>query len=172
MVPYPRIPAIRSAPQKISDEFWQEVEPLIPVKVRAEGQAYRRQPGAGRKPLPARKAFEAVVYVLRTGTPWKSLPKSFGSASAIHRHFDAWHAGGFFTKLWHAGLAEHEEMEGIAWQWQKTPEREAHDDAGFVRAGATPQRQAGEHPVVQAIVRRDWQPALARRRQKKAQTQP
>jgi len=29
-----------------------------------------------------------------------------------------WEQAGFFVALWQAGLAEHEEMEGIAWRWQ------------------------------------------------------
>ena len=28
---------------------------------------YQRGPGAGRKPMPTRRVFEAIVYVLRTG---------------------------------------------------------------------------------------------------------
>jgi transposase len=41
--------------------------------------------------LPARKVFEGIVYVLRTGCQWKALPKEeFGSASAIHKYFLQW----------------------------------------------------------------------------------
>ncbi len=60
----------------------------------------------------------AIVYVLRTGCQWKALPKGFGSASAIHPHFQQWRRPGFFLALWRAGLAEYDEMEGIAWEWQ------------------------------------------------------
>jgi putative transposase len=65
-----------------------------------------------------RKVFSAIVYVLRTGCPWKALPKGFGSASAVHKHFQQWHRAGFFLALWRSGLAEYDEMEGIAWDWQ------------------------------------------------------
>lgn len=47
----------------------------------------------GRKPMPAREVFSAIVYVLRTGCQGKALPKEFGSASAIHKHFQQWHRG-------------------------------------------------------------------------------
>ena len=61
----------------------------------------------------------AVVYVLRTGCQWKALPKErFGSASAVHKRFLEWEKAGFFEALWKAGLAEYEQMEGIAWRWQ------------------------------------------------------
>ena len=68
--------------------------------------------------MPARTIFSAIVYVLRTGCQWKALPKEFGSASAIHKHFQQWQRAGLFLALWRSGLAEYEEMEGIAWDWQ------------------------------------------------------
>ncbi len=68
--------------------------------------------------MPPRRVLAAIVYVLRTGCQWKALPKEFGSASAIHLHFQQWHRAGFFLALWRAGLAEYDEMEGIAWDWQ------------------------------------------------------
>jgi putative transposase len=68
--------------------------------------------------MPWRQVFSAIVYVLRTGCQWKALPKEFGSASAVHLHFQQWHRAGFFVGLWRAGLVEYDEMESIAWDWQ------------------------------------------------------
>jgi hypothetical protein len=48
----------------VTDDFWQRVEPLIPVRTRVADKAYLRKPGAGRPPKPARQVFEAVVFVL------------------------------------------------------------------------------------------------------------
>jgi len=102
----------------VSDAFWAKVEPLIPVPQRSADRAYLRKPGGGRKPMPPRQIFTAIVYVLRTGCQWKALPREFGSASAVHLHFQKWQAAGFFLRLWQAGLAEYDEMEAIAWNWQ------------------------------------------------------
>ena len=102
----------------VSEEWWAKVEPLVPVKQRSLGRRYRRKPGAGRKPMAARSIFSAMVYVLRAGCQWKALPKEYGSASAVHRHFQDWQRAGFFLKLWQAGLAEYDGMEGIAWEWK------------------------------------------------------
>src|ERR1019366_4013324 len=102
----------------VSDAFWAKVEPFVPVATRSDGGEYRRRPGAGRKPMPARQVFSAIVYVLRTGCQWKALPREFGSASAVHAHFQRWQCSGFFLRLWRGGLAEYDDMEGIAWRWQ------------------------------------------------------
>ena len=86
----------------MSDDLWHKVEPLIPVRKREQGRPYQRKSGAGRKPMAARQILSAIVYVLRTGTRWKALPRNFGSASAVHQHFQNWYRAGFFRKLWQA----------------------------------------------------------------------
>jgi transposase len=111
--------AKRAESWTVTDAFWQRVEPLIPPRAAVPGKRYVRKPGAGRPPKPARQVFEAIVYVLRTGCQWKALPRErFGSASAVHKRFLEWERAGFFEALWKAGLAEYDEMEGIAWRWQ------------------------------------------------------
>ena len=152
----------RSSPKRISDGFWALVKPLIPAKLRKSGKSYRREPGAGRKPIPARRVFAAITYVLRTGSPWKSGPRSFVSASAIHRYFDSWHAAGFFLRLWEAGLAEHEEMEGIAWQWQRSDEVDFRDKLK-PESISMPANQRDTLSRDQRIQPRTWQPSLTRR---------
>src|SRR5487761_663574 len=100
------MPQIKS--WEVSDELWAKVEPLLPVRQRPEGRKYRRRPGGGRKSMPPRKIFCAIVYVLRTGCQWQALPKEFGSASAIHKHFQQWRRAGFFLALWRSGWAEYD----------------------------------------------------------------
>ena len=104
------------------------------------------------------------MYVLRTGCQWKALPREqFGSGSAIHKRFLEWEQAGFFSALWRARLAEHDEMEGIAWRWQSY-------DVAFLKA--PPARQSvGPNPTdrrkkwkqANAVGRRRWGPAIDRR---------
>nr|WP_217704950.1 IS5 family transposase [Victivallis sp. Marseille-Q1083] len=103
---------------EVSDAFWSKVEPLIPRARRDSNREYQRRRGAGRKPLEARRVFEGIVYVLRTGIQWKALPREYGSSSSIHRYFQRWLKAGLFQKLWKKGLAEYDELEGISWRWQ------------------------------------------------------
>jgi transposase len=104
---------------EVSEELWNKIEPLVPVpEIRKEGRLYQRKRGAGRKALPARQVFEAIVYVLRTGIQWKALPRYYGSSSSVHKRFQQWASSGFFQEIWRAGLAEYDGMHGIAWEWQ------------------------------------------------------
>jgi len=101
---------------------------------------YRRKPGGGRKPLDPRRVFEGIVYVLRTGCQWKALPEErFGSASSIHKYFRLWAAAGVFVRLWRKGLAEYDDLEGIAWRWQSL-------DGGMVKAPLA-QEAVGPNPT-------------------------
>src|SRR3989338_2244613 len=104
---------------EVTDEFWKRVEPLVPVRTRTTDKPYQRKSGGGRKPKDARLVFEAIVYVLRTGCQWKALPvERFGSASAVHKRYLDWEKAGLFEALWKKGLAEYDDLEGIAWRWQ------------------------------------------------------
>jgi putative transposase len=100
----------RTKPWKVSDEFWEKVEPLIPP-------APSRAKGARRR-MDDREAFSAMIYVLRTGIQWNALPREMGASSTVHDRYQEWEREGFFEELWRAGLAEYEELEGIEWEWQ------------------------------------------------------
>jgi transposase len=103
----------------VTDELRQRVEPPIPQRQRPPEKQFVRKPGAGRPAKPARLVFEAIVFVLHTDCQWKALPRErFGSASAIHARFFQWEKAGLLEALWRAGLAEYQELQGIAWRWQ------------------------------------------------------
>lgn len=155
------MPQIKS--WEVSDEFWARVEPLVPTRQRPEDRPYRRAPGGGRKPLPARQIFAAIVYVLRTGVQWKALPKEFGSASAVHAHFQRWQRAGFFVALWQRGLAEYDGLEGIAWQWQSIDGALLKAPLALECVGRNPTDRGKKRTQAQSVGGRPWGPALARR---------
>jgi transposase len=136
---------------EVSDEFWKRVEPLIPPPSRKPAEQYRRRPGAGRPRKDPRVVFEAIVYVLRTGCQWKALPQEFGSGSAIHAYFLKWEAAGFFEKLWQAGLAEYDDLKGIAWRWQSI-------DGSMMKAPLA-QEAVGRNPTDRGKKRQQASPA-------------
>jgi len=148
----------------VSDAFWEKVEPLIPSIGRDPDKTYKRKAGGGREPIPSRRIFGAILYVLRTGCQWKALPKErFGSPSAIHTHFMRWMGMGFFIALWRSGLAEYDEMEGISWSWQGI-------DGALVKAplareavGRNPTDRGKKRNQTAFIDGRPWSPVINRR---------
>ena len=107
--------------------------------------------------------FAAIVYVLRTGCQWKALPKEYGSASAIHLHFQQWHRAGLFVALWRAGLAEYDEMEGIAWDWQSVDGAMAKAPLAVEWVGANPTDRGKKWAQTKFVGRRAWRPAVDHR---------
>ena len=147
----------------VTDEFWQRVEPLIPARSAAD-KIYVRKPGAGRPPKPARLVFEAIVYVLRTGCQWKALPKErFGSASAVHKRFLEWEAAGFFEAVWRAGLAEYDQMQGIAWRWQSVDGAMMKAPLAQESVGPNPTDRGKKGQQATPVGGRSWRPVVARR---------
>jgi transposase len=60
----------------VSDELWNEIEPLIPKK--------RPRPDKkGRPPVDARRALVGIVFVLRSGIAWNLLPIEMGCGSGV-----------------------------------------------------------------------------------------
>ena len=149
----------------VSDAFWERVEPLIPPRpTRPPRRKFARRPGGGRKPKDARVVFEAIVYVLRTGCQWKALPQErFGSASAIHKRFLEWEKAGFFVALWQAGLAEYDEMEGIAWRWQSIDGALLKAPLAQESVGPNPTDRGKKWKQADAAGRRPWCPAVDHR---------
>ncbi len=72
----------------------------------------------GRPRIDDRRAFAAMIYVLRTGIQWNAEPMELGASSTVHDRFQEWEKQHFFQVLWQAGLAEYDEVQGIEWEWQ------------------------------------------------------
>jgi transposase len=149
---------------EVTDEFWKRVAALIPVRERPSDQSYTRKLGAGRKPKDPRLVFEAIVYVLRTGCQWKALPaERYGSASAIHARFLQWEKDGFFEALWKAGLAEYDDVEGIAWRWQSIDGAMMKAPLAQSSVGPNPTDRGKKWQQAPFAGRRSWRPVVARR---------
>jgi len=110
-----------------------------------------------------RQIFSAIVYVLRTGCQWKALPREFGSASAVHLHFQKWQESGFFLRLWQAGLAEYDEMEAIAWNWQSIDGAMHKAPLATECVVPNPTDRGKKWAQTKPDSRRNWRPAIARR---------
>ena len=82
----------------ITDELWAAFGPLVDRAKR------NRQ---GQKPeLPDRLFFEALLYLARTGIPWRDLPSEFGRWDAVYNRFRRWVGSGALRRLFVALTAE------------------------------------------------------------------
>jgi putative transposase len=121
--------SMRTHPWEVDDALWARVQPLIPPPL----PSLR----GGRARVDDRRAFGAILYVLRTGCQWNALPKELCSSSTAHRRFQEWEAGGFFRALWEAGLTQYDELRGIEWEWQAVDGAMTKSLSGAPRPGPT-----------------------------------
>lgn len=78
----------------LNDDSWAIVEPLLP----------RNQPGARR--VDDRRVISGILYVMRTGCPWRNCPSEYGPSTTIYNRFNRWSRRGMWQKIYEALAAE------------------------------------------------------------------
>ena len=68
---------------RLSDEQWERIRHHFP-----EENVPASRPG--RKPIPARRILEAVLWILNTGAQWHMLPQCYPNYKTVHRRFQQW----------------------------------------------------------------------------------
>ena len=53
----------------------------------------------GRPRRDPRIVLDGILWVLRTGSPWRDLPEEFGPWQTAWRMFDQWNAEGLFVEI-------------------------------------------------------------------------
>jgi len=79
-------------PDDLTDKEWELIEPLLPKGPR----------GQGRKPkYERREMLNAMFYVLRTGCPWRHLPKDLPPWKSVYHLFRIYRLRGVFERIHH-----------------------------------------------------------------------
>ena len=73
----------------VGDAAWEKVAPLLPGKASDPGATARDN----------RLFLEAVLWMVRTGAPWRDLPEMFGNWNSVFRRFSRWAQTSIFEQL-------------------------------------------------------------------------
>jgi len=92
---------------KLSDNQWQEIGRALPEK------PFKRS--VGRPPIDDRRCFEAILWLKSHGVPWKDLPQSFGSRSAINHRMSMWISTDVWPRMVAIFLAQLTKKERAFW---------------------------------------------------------
>ena len=65
----------------ISDEKWAVIGPMLEKK---------KTETRGRKRKDDRLMFNGILWILKTGAPWRDLPAEFGPWNTVHKRFLEW----------------------------------------------------------------------------------
>ncbi|CAH8246700.1 IS5 family transposase, partial [Paenibacillus melissococcoides] len=75
---------------EIRDDQWERLKDLLPPE---------RKPQGGRPAIDNRKMFNAMLWVIRSGAPWRDLPEHYGSWSSVYSSFRRWEKAGIFDRM-------------------------------------------------------------------------
>ena len=77
---------------KLTDEQWGLIEHLMPGKV--------GDPGAHGED--SRQFVNGVIWMARTGAPWRDLPEQHGEWNSVFQRFNRWSKSGVWTRVFQA----------------------------------------------------------------------
>lgn len=79
----------RAYPSDLTDEQWALIDPLIPLPSTE-----------GRPPIHSRRELlNAILYVLRSGCPWRLLPHEFPAWQTVYWYFRRWQREGVWDQI-------------------------------------------------------------------------
>ena len=74
---------------ELTDQQWRQLEPLLPRH--------------GRRPLRGDRAFiNAILFLMKTGCPWRDLPERTGNWKTVYHRFANWSRAGHFERIFKA----------------------------------------------------------------------
>jgi transposase len=90
----------------LTNEEWEKLQPLLPPQKQK----------TGRPALDHRQIINGILWILRTGAPWRDMPERYGIWSTISSRFYRWRKAG----TWDGLLKEIQEKAAAANQldWQ------------------------------------------------------
>ena len=105
---------------ELTNEQWTRIEPII-LKTTPE-----KDP-RGRKLKPPRDVLNGILWILRTGAPWKDMPARYPPYQTCHRRFQEWTERGTFQEILY-------ELAKDLYERGKIDIREAFIDGSFAPA--------------------------------------
>ena len=78
------------ARHELSDEAWERVAGLLPEAGEAGGRPWNDH---------YRRTLNGIVWILRTGAPWRDLPERFGAWKSVYGRFNRWSKDGTFDAI-------------------------------------------------------------------------
>ncbi len=73
---------------QLTDEEWDCIVDLLPPPAKT-----------GRPPSDPRMIFNGILWIMKTGSPWRDLPKKFGPWKTVWDLFNKWNSNGTLDKI-------------------------------------------------------------------------
>lgn len=77
---------------ELTNEQWERLQPLLPPQ----------KPPTGRPAHDHRTILKGILWILRTGAPWRDLPERYGPGRTVASRFYRWQRAGLWQRLFGA----------------------------------------------------------------------
>lgn len=74
---------------ELTNEQWERLRPLLPPQ----------KPKRGRPAQDHRRILNGILWLLRTGAPWRDLPERYGRWRTVASRFYRWRKAGLWDRL-------------------------------------------------------------------------
>lgn len=113
---------------ELSDQEWERIKNLLPGREETPGVTAKDN----------RLFLDGVLWIARTGAPWRDLPERFGNWNSVFQRFNRWAKKGMWEKVFEA-LQDPD----LEWLLLDTTVVRAHQHAaGAQKGGQMPKRSA------------------------------
>lgn len=112
---------------RLTDDQWELIEDVFPPRAKT-----------GRPPSDRRTIMDGILWILRTGAPWRDLPEEYGPWSTVWDLFDKWNDAGILDEMFHrlqAANVDVGEIDEELWCIDGTNVRAARCAAGGGKKG-------------------------------------
>lgn len=127
----------------LTDSEWERLKPLLPSNIRKRGRPFGDH----------RRMINGMLWVLRTGAPWRDMPERYGSWHSVHSRFLRWSKAGVFQQIEAALIAEEDKKGTVDWEalaMDGTYVRVHPDATGAHKKGGPERRAAPVRPSARA----------------------
>ena len=76
------------ARNRLTDEQWNLIKDVFPAPA-----------ATGRPPVDRRNVVDGILWIKRTGSPWRDLPEEFGKWGTVWDLFDKWNGDGTLDEI-------------------------------------------------------------------------
>jgi transposase len=81
---------------ELTDHEWAAIKPMLPNKPR------------GVPRVNDRRVLNGILWVLRSGAPWRDLPQEFGPYTTCYNRFVRWRRAGVWCRIMEALASAHD----------------------------------------------------------------
>ena len=93
--------------KQLTDDHWFLIEDLFPWEPPTRV--------GGRPPIPPRAVFDALLWILQNGGPWKDLPERYPSESTCRRRLREWTEKGILDEAWSRLVELSDDLGWVDW---------------------------------------------------------